>query len=119
MGGGQGLLAGPPTWGLSRRLAALLLTPFGALLAFGVVVPVAMLFAFSFFHLSLLELVPGFTIDNYRQVVSTPLYRTYAINTFLIAAPTALLSVDRWATSWRTSSRSAHGGHAGSSWSRS
>jgi spermidine/putrescine transport system permease protein len=71
----------------------LLLTPFGALLAFGVVVPAAMLFAFSFFHLSLLELVPGFTFDNYRKVVSTPLYRTYAVNTFLIAAPTALLSV--------------------------
>ena len=37
--------------------------------------------------------MPGFTIDNYRQVVTTPLYRTYALNTFLIAAPTALLSV--------------------------
>ena len=48
---------------------------------------------FSFFHLSLLELVPGFTLDNYRKVVSTSLYRTYAVNTFLIAAPTALLSV--------------------------
>jgi spermidine/putrescine transport system permease protein len=79
--------------GVSRRLAALLLTPFGALLAFGVVIPAAMLFAFSFFHLSLLELVPGFTLDNYRKVVSTPLYRTYAVNTFLIAAPTAVLSV--------------------------
>src|SRR5207245_1970571 len=38
-------------------------------------------------------LVPGFTWDNYRAVVTTPLYRTYAVNTFLIAAPTALFSV--------------------------
>jgi spermidine/putrescine transport system permease protein len=78
---------------LSRRLAGLLMTPFVALLVCGVVVPVAMLFAFSFFHLHLLEPVPAFTTDNYRQVVTTGLYRTYAINTLLIAAPTALLSV--------------------------
>jgi spermidine/putrescine transport system permease protein len=78
---------------LSRRLAAFLVTPLGALLVFGVLVPVSMLFAFSFFHLHLLEVVPGATIDNYRQVVTTTLYRSYAINTFLIAAPTALVSV--------------------------
>ena len=52
-----------------------------------------MLFAFSFFHIELLNLVPGFTADNYHQVVTTTLYRRYALNTVLIAAPTALLSV--------------------------
>jgi spermidine/putrescine transport system permease protein len=78
---------------LSRRLAALLETPLGALLAFGVLLPAAMLFAFSFFHLHLLQVVPGATLDNYRQVVTTRLYRSYALNTFLIAAPTAVLAV--------------------------
>ena len=78
---------------LSRRLAAFLMSPLGALLLFGVTVPVSMLFAFSFFHLRLLEVVPGATLDNYRQVVTTTIYRSYAINTFLIAAPTAAVSV--------------------------
>jgi spermidine/putrescine transport system permease protein len=78
---------------LTRRLAALLVTPLGALLLFGVIVPVAMLFAFSFFHLHLLEIVPGATTDNYRRVLTTTLYRKYALNTLLIAGPTALLSV--------------------------
>ena len=78
---------------LSRRLAAFLMSPLGALLLFGVTVPVSMLFAFSFFHLHLLEVVPGATLDNYRQAVTTEIYRSYAINTFLIAAPTAAVSV--------------------------
>jgi spermidine/putrescine transport system permease protein len=69
------------------------MSPLGALLLFGVVVPVSMLFAFSFFHLHLLEVVPGATLDNYRQAVTTKIYRSYAINTFLIAAPTAAVSV--------------------------
>jgi len=50
---------------LSRRLAAFLMTPIGALLLAGVLVPASMLFAFSFFHLRLLEVVPGATVDNY------------------------------------------------------
>ena len=79
---------------LSRRLAAFLLAPLGALLLFAVVVPVAMLFAFSFFHIDeLLQIVPTFTLGNYRQVFTTSTYRTYAVNTFLIAGPTAVLSV--------------------------
>jgi spermidine/putrescine transport system permease protein len=78
---------------LSRRLAALLISPLGALLAFGVIVPVAMLFAFSFFHIELLNLVPGFTVDNYTQVFTSSLYRRFALNTVLIAGPTAMLSV--------------------------
>jgi spermidine/putrescine transport system permease protein len=78
---------------LSRRLAAFLMSPLGALLLFGVTVPVTLLFAFSFFHLHLLEVQPGATLDNYRQAVTTDIYRRYAINTFLIAAPTAVVSV--------------------------
>jgi spermidine/putrescine transport system permease protein len=78
---------------LSRRLAALLISPLAALLFFGVVVPVALLFAFSFFHLHLLEVVPGATLDNYQRVATTTLYRRYALNTLFIAAPTALLAV--------------------------
>jgi ABC-type spermidine/putrescine transport system permease subunit I len=69
------------------------MTPLGALLLLGVIVPVSMLLAFSFFHLHLLEPVPGITADNYRRVVTTSIYRSYAINTVLIATPTALLSV--------------------------
>ncbi len=69
------------------------MSPLGALLLLGVTVPVSMLFAFSFFHLHLLEVVPGATLDNYRQVVTTTIYRSYAINTFLIAGPTAAVSV--------------------------
>jgi spermidine/putrescine transport system permease protein len=78
---------------LSRRLAAFLISPLGLLLLLVVLVPVSMLFAFSFFHLHLLEPVPGFTVDNYRAVVTSSLYRKYAVNTFLIAAPTAIVSV--------------------------
>jgi len=74
---------------LSRRLAAFLLTPLGALLLFAVIVPVAMLFAFSFFHIDeLLRIVPSFTTSNYADVLRSQLYRTYALNTLLIAAPT-------------------------------
>jgi spermidine/putrescine transport system permease protein len=78
---------------LSRRLAAVLVSPLGALLLFAVVVPLALLFAFSFFHLHLLDVVPGATIDNYRRVLGSALYRRYALNTVLIAAPTAIASV--------------------------
>ncbi len=78
---------------LSRRLAAFLMTPLGALLLFGVLVPVALLFAFSFFHLHLLEVVPGAGLDNYRRVLTTTLYRKYAVNTLLIAIPTSVISV--------------------------
>ncbi|HTG48218.1 MAG TPA: ABC transporter permease [Actinomycetota bacterium] len=79
---------------LSRRLAAFLLTPLGALLLLAVIVPLAMLFAFSFFHINeLLQIVPGFTAGNYRQVVTTSVYRVYAVNTLLIAAPTAIASI--------------------------
>ena len=79
---------------LSRRLAAFLLTPLGALLLLAVTIPAAMLLAFSFFRINeLLQLVPGFTVGNYRSVLTTPLYRSYAWNTLLIAAPTALLAV--------------------------
>jgi spermidine/putrescine transport system permease protein len=79
---------------LSRRLTALLLTPLGALLGLAVAVPVAMLFAFSFFRIgALLQIIPSFTWDNYHQVATTSLYRAFARNTFLIAAPTAVLSV--------------------------
>jgi spermidine/putrescine transport system permease protein len=69
------------------------MTPLGALLLFGVFVPMALLFGFSFFHLHLLEVVPGASLDNYRTVLTTPLYRKYAVNTVLIAVPTAVLSV--------------------------
>ena len=66
---GQGFLGRGERVPLSRRLAAFLLTPFGALLLLAVTVPVAMLFAFSFFHIdALLRLAPGFTTDNYRRV---------------------------------------------------
>jgi spermidine/putrescine transport system permease protein len=78
---------------LTRRLAAFLTAPLGALLLLGVAIPVGMLFAFSFFHLHLLEPVPGATADNYRRVFTTGIYRSFAVNTFLIAAPTAVLSV--------------------------
>ena len=69
------------------------MTPLGALLLLGVMVPVALLFAFSFFHLHLLEVVPGATVDNYRHVVTSSLYRKYALNTLLIAAPTAFFAL--------------------------
>ena len=69
------------------------MSPLGALLLFGVMLPVALLFAFSFFHLHLLEVVPGATIDNYHRVVTTTLYRKYAFNALLIAAPTAFLAL--------------------------
>jgi len=78
---------------LSRRLAAFLATPLGLLLVLCVAVPVLLLFAFSFFHLYQLEVVPGATVDNYRRVFTTMLYRRYAWNTLLIAAPTAFIAV--------------------------
>jgi spermidine/putrescine transport system permease protein len=78
---------------LSRRLAAFLATPLGLMLLLCVAVPVLLLFAFSFFHLYKLEVVPGATVDNYRRVFTTVLYRRYAWNTFMIAAPTAFLAV--------------------------
>ena len=70
-----------------------------------------MLFAFSFFHLELSNLVPGFTSDNYRQVVHDLAVPKFALNTVLIAGrPRSSRSPA--GTSSPTSWRSARGARA-------
>lgn len=78
---------------ITRKGAALLLSPLTAVLVFGVLVPTAILFVYSFYRYDLFQLQPGFHLGGYRQVLGDGLYRTVAWNTLAIALPTTAISV--------------------------
>jgi spermidine/putrescine transport system permease protein len=78
---------------ISRRLAAVLLTPLGLLIVVGGLVPAAILFVYSFYDYSLFQITPAFHFAWYRSIFSDPLYRTVAWNTIAIAVPTVVVSV--------------------------
>jgi ABC-type spermidine/putrescine transport system permease subunit I len=78
---------------IGRRFELVLLSPLGVLLAGMILLPVAILFGYSFFAFLLLRPSGGPTLANYLNVLGDPLYRTLTINTLAIALPTTLLSV--------------------------
>src|SRR5205085_3244473 len=78
---------------ISRRLAAVLLSPLGLLILAGGLIPAGILFAYSFYDYSLFQVTPAFQLGWYREIVSESLYRTVAWNTLAIALPTVALSL--------------------------
>ena len=78
---------------ISRRLAAVLLSPLGLLILVGGLIPAAILFVYSFYDYSLFQISPAFQLGWYRAIFSDPLYRTVVWNTIAIAAPTVVLTV--------------------------
>src|SRR5437868_3204321 len=78
---------------MTRNMAVALGAPLGALLAFGVIAPAAILFVYSFYGFSLFEIHPGFQLDWYRAIAGREIYRVVALNTLAIAVPTTLASV--------------------------
>ena len=78
---------------ISRRLAAVLLSPLSLLLIVGGLIPAAILFVYSFYDYSLFLITPAFHFAWYRTIFSDPVYRTVAWNTIAIALPTVLISV--------------------------
>src|SRR5256885_188506 len=66
---------------ISRRLAAVLLSPLGLLILAGGLIPAGVLFAYSFYDYSLFQVTPAFQLGWYRGIVSESLYRTVAWNT--------------------------------------
>lgn len=76
-----------------KRAEAMLLSPLAILLLAAIVVPMAILLAYSFFTYAYLEVQPGFVLDNYREIFSEGIYRTFAVNTFAIAFPTTVICV--------------------------
>lgn len=76
-----------------RGIAVALGFPLAALLVAGVLVPGAILFAYSFLGFSNYEIQPGFRLDWYRTILSDGIYRAVALNTLAIAVPTTIASV--------------------------
>lgn len=78
----------------SRRVAGVLQAPLAILLVVCVGVPCALLAAYSVFRQdSLLNVHAAIDLGNYRDILTTRRYATYAVNSFAIAVPSALLSV--------------------------
>jgi ABC-type spermidine/putrescine transport system permease subunit I len=61
-----------------------LITPIGMLLVF-FIAPLIILLIISFRHQTLYGSSTGFTLDNFRSLISSPLYRQVAIDTIVIA----------------------------------
>lgn len=78
---------------VTRGAALALGAPLGALLAAGVLIPGAILLAYSFSGFSMFEVKWGFRLDWYAAILREGIYRTVAANTLAIAVPTAAASV--------------------------
>jgi spermidine/putrescine transport system permease protein len=78
---------------IGRRLELILGAPLTILLGVTVVFPALILLGYSLFIWHFLRPVGDFTLDNYAQVLTDPLYRKLAVNTLAIVVPTAIGSV--------------------------
>ena len=78
---------------ITGRLSALLVTPLAFLLLCAVLIPAAILLAYSFYDYSLYSIHPGFHTEWYRQALGQSIYRTVLRNTLAIAIPVTILSV--------------------------
>ena len=68
----------------SLRPVPYLISPIGMLTVF-FVAPLAILIVMSFRHQTLYGSATGFTLDNFRALISSPLYRRVAFDTIIIA----------------------------------
>lgn len=78
---------------LNARIAALLASPLAVLLLATLLIPAGTFLIYSFYTFHLLEPHPAFQLGNYTAALSDPLYHQLALNSFLIAAPTTIVSV--------------------------
>ena len=78
---------------ISRRLAAVLLSPLSLLLIAGGLVPATILFVYSFYDYSLFQITPAFHLTWYRTILTDPIYRTVLRNTLAIAIPTVIVTI--------------------------
>ncbi len=83
-------IAGPPRPSLRARLGrratpfGFLFSPVGLLLLF-FVAPLVIMLKISFQHNSAYSFQTGWTLDNYHEILTNPLYRNVARDTFVIA----------------------------------
>src|SRR5918912_1472496 len=77
---------------LSRNSRAALaqLSPVLLVFALGIAVPLGFFVVFSFWRLSNFEIVPDWSIDNYKRSIEDPSVRVLLRNTLVIAAITAI-----------------------------
>ncbi|RLP23918.1 ABC transporter permease [Mesorhizobium sp. YM1C-6-2] len=74
-----------------ERLLAML--PAGGFYAVFFVVPMLCLLVLSFWRAKGFELIPDFTLDNYRKIFTSPLYRVLMLRTIGVAFVTTLIVV--------------------------
>jgi len=74
-----------------ERLLAML--PAGGFYAVFFVVPMLALLVLSFWRAKGFELIPGFTLDNYWKIFTSPLYRVLMLRTIGVAFVTTLIVV--------------------------
>lgn len=74
-------------------ITARLLAPATLYYGLFLVIPMAALVVLSFWHTDGLDLVPGFSFVNYRQLLSDSLYRDILLRTVLVGVGTAAVTV--------------------------
>lgn len=77
--------SGPPPWTLQLLPATLFLLVF-------LVGPVAVFFIYSFWTIEGYDLVPAWTLGNYREALSDPIYQTLFAQTIATAALAAVIT---------------------------
>jgi putative spermidine/putrescine transport system permease protein len=76
-----------------ERLGASLAFPASILVLMVIVVPIVMLFRYSFNHFDSAMMVEGFTFDNYVKFFQDPYYRNVFVSTIYVAAVCTVLSL--------------------------
>ena len=76
-----------------RISSFLLTTPIGLLLLLGVVVPSLIMFLYSFYRATSLQVTADLNIESYKQVLTDSTYRPFFVNTVAIAFPVMIVSV--------------------------
>lgn len=74
------------------RLSAALAAPFGVWLVAFFLVPSGIMLMYSFWRVDLFQVVRESSLDNYRDVFTTPLYRQALVGSFILGAVTAAVS---------------------------
>ena len=76
----------------SLRPLAYLWCPTGLLILF-FLVPMVIMLKISFHHESLYDFRTGWTFDNYREIITDPIYRQVALDTFWIASAAMIIQL--------------------------
>jgi putative spermidine/putrescine transport system permease protein len=72
--------------GRSRALPYLLAAPHALVLTVFLLLPILAIVVISFWDFNGYQMVPGFTLDNYREILTQASYRNTYLNTFKFAA---------------------------------